>query len=150
MSVLEAFNNLNVASARDISDHEAIFEISYKYLSQAMEFNHPLSFKNCIVALIKMDKYYKAVDLINKTNSGVVKQYPLEVAYVYYKVGDLDNVKSVYETASVGGADDTLSRALKHVLAQALYQKGAVAESLKIYHELISAQTIDSELDLAV
>ncbi|XBA48712.1 hypothetical protein SBP28_003233 [Candidozyma auris] len=149
MSVLEAFNNLNVASARDISDHEAIFEISYKYLSQAMEFNHPLSFKNCIVALIKMDKYYKAVDLINKTNSGVVKQFPLEVAYVYYKVGDLDNVKSVYETASVGGADDTLSRALKHVLAQALYQKGAVAESLKIFHELISAQTIDSELDLA-
>lgn len=149
MSVLEAFNNLDVSSARDTSDHEAIFEISYQYLSGAAGFNHSVSFKNCIVALIKMDKYYKAVDLISKTNAEVTKQFPLEVAYVYYKVGDLENVRAVYNSASNGDSDDTLSRALKHVLAQTLYQTGLVAEALKLYHELIATHKIDSELDLA-
>lgn len=149
MSVLEAFNNLDVASARDVSDHEAIYEISYQYLSTAANFNHSVSFKNCVVALIKMDKYYKALDLILKTNEDVLKQFPLEVAYVYYKVGDLENVRAVYESSSNGDSDDTLSRALKHVLAQTLYQTGRVAEALKIYHELIASLKFDSELDLA-
>lgn len=149
MSVLEAFNNLDVASARDVSDHEAIYEISYQYLSTASNFNHSVSFKNCVVALIKMDKYYKAVELFLKTNEEIVKQFPLEVAYVYYKVGDLENVRAVYNAASSGDSDDTLSRALKHVLAQTLFQSGLVAEALELYHDLISKLKFDSDLDLA-
>lgn len=148
MSVLEAFNNLNVASARDVSDHEAIFQISYQYLSTAMNFNHASSFKNCIVALIKMDKYYKAVELIAKTPAEITKQFPLEISYVHYKVGDLEKVRAIYE--SVEDVHDTLHRALKHVLAQALYQAGLVAEALLLYHELVtSSHIIDNEIDLA-
>lgn len=149
MSVVEAFKNLNVASAKDASDHETIYEVSYHYLSNVKNFNDLAAFRNCLVALINMDKYYKAVDLLKKVPEDISSEYPLEAAYVYYKVGDADRLEKVYKSVVGDQGTDVLSRALKHVLAQSLYQRGHVSESLKLYQDLLSSNDIDSELDLA-
>lgn len=149
MSVVEAFKNLNVASARDTSDHETIYEVSFRYLEKAKNFNDPVAFKTCLVALINMDKYYKAMDVIKQVPEEILSEFPLEVSYVYYKVGDAGRLENVYKSVVGDQGTDVLSRAMKHVLAQSLYQRGFVGQALDLYHDLISSNTIDSELDLA-
>lgn len=149
-SVIDAFKGLNVSAAHDVTEHEAIFEVSYQYLSKIKQFRDLESFHNCLVALINTDKYYKAVELIGEVPEDVHAAYPLEKAYVYYKTGNTALLSEVYET-TVGSSstNEVLVRAMKHVLAQSSYQNGDVARALELYHELIASNSIDSLVDLA-
>lgn len=149
-SVIDAFKGLNVSSAQDLSDHEAIYEVSYHYLSKIKNFQDLEAFHNCLVSLINTDKYYKALHLINEVPADIHKEFPLEKAYVYYKTGKTGLLNEVYEsTVSTPGLSDVLLRALKHVKAQSSYQTGDVATALLLYHELIASNPIDSPVDLA-
>lgn len=149
MSVVEAFKNLDVAAAQDASDYEAIFEVSYKYL-QSKDFNDIAAFHNCIVSLIYADKYYKALAFIEQTPEEIHSEFPLEKAYVYYKTGHAALVQKVYDAAlKSGDASSVVSRALKHVMAQSHYQNGRISEALGLYHELLAANSVDNELDMA-
>lgn len=147
-SVIESFKGLNVSSAQDASDHEAIFEVLYQYLSKIKNLNDLTAFHNCLVALINCDKYYKALELLREVPAEVHREYPLEKAYVYYKTGNNDLVVEVYEAAK-DEVSDVLLRALKHVLAQSYYQAGQMHKALDVYRELIAANTLDSTVDLA-
>lgn len=149
-SVIDAFKGLNVGSAADASDHEAIYEVSYQYLSKVKQFKDLEAFHNCLVSLINTDKYYKALNLINEVPAEIHQEYPLEKAYVYYKTGNTDLLRAVYDTTiNSSGLSQVLLRALKHVMAQSCYQNGDVAFALELYHELISSNAIDSQIDLA-
>lgn len=149
-SVIDAFKGLKVSSAQDVSDHEAIYEVSYHYLAKIKNFQDMEAFHNCLVSLINTDKYYKALNLISEVPADVHKEFPLEKAYVYYKTGKTALLNEVYATtASSSGLSDVLLRALKHVKAQSSYQNGDVATALKLYHELIASNSIDSPIDLA-
>lgn len=149
-SVVDAFKNLNVAGVRDLSDHEAIFEVSYQYLAKIKDFRDLEAFHNCLVSLINTDKYYKAVELIGEVPVEIHLEFPLEKAYVYYKTGNVTLLEEVYSAASSeADVSSDLLRALKHVMAQSCYQNGQLARALELYHELILTNTMDSEVDMA-
>lgn len=148
-SVIDAFKGLNVAHARDLGDHEAIFEVSYQYLAKIKQFNDLDAFHNCLVALINTDKYYRAIQLIGEVPAEIHAEFPLEKAYVYYKTGKNDLLNKVYQATVTTSTNEVLARAMKHVMAQNCYQNGDVARALRLYHELIASNSIDSEVDMA-
>lgn len=147
-SILQAFKGLNVASANELSQHENVYEVSYEYLSKIKNFNDNRSFHNCVVSLINLDKYHKALELIKKVPAEVHESFPLEKAYVYYKTNHTDRLVQLYESFPKD-AQLLQLRALKHILAQAYYQNGQISQSLELYHELIKTNAnIDRNLDL--
>lgn len=149
-SVIEAFKGLNVASAQDASDHEAIFEVSYQYLSKIKNFRDLEAFHNCLVSLINSDKYYRALQLIDEVPEDVHREYPLEKAYVYYKTGKSALLALVYQAAlETMDVNEVLLRGLKHVVAQSYYQTGNYGATLQLYLELIASNSVDGEVDLA-
>ncbi|KAF5210539.1 putative signal recognition particle subunit [Clavispora lusitaniae] len=149
-SVIEAFKGINVASAHDLTEHEAIFEVSYQYLSKIKDFRDLKSFHYCLVSLINSDKYYRALQLIKEVPNEIHQEYPLEKAYVYYKTGKVDLLRDVYEsTINSNDISDALSRGLKHVVAQSYYQTGKYDAALQLYSELISTNAVDGTVDLA-
>lgn len=147
-SILQAFKGLNVAAATEISQHENIYEVLYEYLSKIKDYNDAKLFHNCVVALINLDRYHKALELIKKVPAEVHDSFPLEKAYVYYKTNHTALLVELYE----GFPRDThllQLRALKHIVAQAYYQNGQVSQSLALYHDLIETNAnIDRNLDL--
>lgn len=139
-----------MASAQDLSDHEAIFEVSYQYLSKIKNFGDLEAFHNCIVALINSDKYYRALQLISEVPEEVHREYPLEKAYVYYKTGKTDLLGQVYHaTLNAEGVNEVLLRGMKHVVAQSYYQNGEYDAALELYRGFIANNTVDGEVDLA-
>lgn len=149
-SVIEAFKGLKVASAQDASDHEAIFEVSYQYLSKIKNFRDLEAFHNCIVSLINSDKYYRALQLIDEVPEDIHVEYPLEKAYVYYKTGKTDLLAQVYQaTLDAEDVNDILLRGMKHVVAQSYYQTGNYEAALQLYLDFITNNNVDGEVDLA-
>lgn len=145
-SIAQAFKNLAL-SAEDASDHDSIYEVSYEYLSKVKNFNDVKSFHNCMVSLINMDKYQQAFKLVQKVPEDIHSQFPIEKAYVYYKLGRSDLLNDVYEQRDK--SDLLADRALKHVFAQDCYRKGDSANALHLIHELITSNTeFDSNSDL--
>lgn len=149
-SIIASFKSLNVASAQDYSDHEAIFQASYQYLAKVKEFKDIKAVHNVIVSLINTDRYYKALEFFKQVPEEILQEFPLEKAYIYYKTGHIKSVEEIYAT-SVGSDDlsNILKTALKHVMAQCYYQNGKVAEALRLYHELLTHSSGDNELDIA-
>ena len=86
-SIVKAFKSLNVSSPQSVSEHETIYEVSYQYLSNIKEFNDLVSFHNCLVALINLDRYHKALELVKQVPEDVHTEFVLEKAYIYYKTG---------------------------------------------------------------
>ncbi|OBA24215.1 hypothetical protein METBIDRAFT_36375 [Metschnikowia bicuspidata var. bicuspidata NRRL YB-4993] len=151
-SVIDAFKRLNMSTAQDTSDHEAVFEVSYQYLSKVKKFGDINAFHNCIVSLINCDKYYRALQLVDEVPEDIHIEFPVEKAYVYYKTGHFDRLKALYEATADSENCESSSisqRALKHVMAQSYYQNGHVSEALQIYRELISSNSVDNEVDMA-
>lgn len=156
-SILQAFKSLKVAND-GLSDHLTIYEVSYEYLSKIKEFNDAKAFNNCLVALINLDNYDKALNLIKEVPQEVHSQFVVEKAYIYYKLGKDDELALLYEHL-VDNAEGSIEgvpvqeielRAIKHILAQHLYQRGHVAKALALYQELIDSNNkIDNEVDLA-
>lgn len=145
-SIAQAFRNLAI-SAEDASDHESIYEVSYEYLSKVKNYDDVKSFHNCMVSLINMDKYQQAHKLVQKVPEHIHSQFPVEKAYVYYKLGKSKLVAEVYQQRDQ--SDPLSDRALKHVYAQDCYRNGDNATALSLMHELIQSNSkIDSESDL--
>lgn len=149
-SIISSFKSLNVATAQDFSDHEAIFQASYQYLAKIKEFRDIKAVHNVIVSLINTDRYYKALDFLKQVPEDILEEFPLEKAYIYYKTGNVKSVEKIYETsANSSELSEILRTALKHVMAQCYYQVGRMSEALKLYHELITLNSVDNELDIA-
>lgn len=149
-SIISSFKSLNVATAQDYSDHEAIFQASYQYLAKVKEFRDIKAVHNVIVSLINTDRYYKALEFLKQVPEDILQQFPLEKAYIYYKTGHNDAVQELFEsTRNSNELSETLKTAMKHVMAQCYYQNGEMLKALSLYHELISEGSIDNELDIA-
>ncbi|CAH2351297.1 signal recognition particle subunit Srp72p [[Candida] railenensis] len=150
-SISQAFKGLNLGRAESVSEHENVYEVSYQYLSNVRGFQDVNSFHNCLVALINLDKYHKAFQLIQKVGEDVHSSFVVEKAYIYYKLGKTKLLEELYagqidqlDSNSIG------ARALKHIVAQNHYKEGASVPALKLYQELIgSNKEIDSTLDLS-
>lgn len=151
-SIIKAFKSLNVTNSED-QDHANIYEISYQYLSKVKHFNDIKSFNNCLVALINLDKYYQALELINKVkHEDLIQQFSIEVGYVYYKTRQSKKLQQLYNDINNKSHESSkfLIRGLKHILAQDYYQTGENGMALELYHELIkSNEQIDNLLDLS-
>lgn len=149
-SIISSFKSLNVATAQDYSDHEAIFQASYQYLAKVKEFRDIKAVHNVIVSLINTDRYYKALEFLKQVPEDILQEFPLEKAYIYYKTGNSDAVQELFEsTRNSNELSETSKTAMKHVMAQCYYQNGQMLKALSLYHELISESPVDNELDIA-
>lgn len=150
-SILQAFKSLQVSKSGDsANDHEQIYEVSYQYLSKIKNFDDLKSFNNCIIALINLDRYNKAYEIFKKVPVQISSQFPLEKAYVYYKLGLNDNLVKLYQEINESKINHIELRAITHILAQSYYQSGQISKSLDLYHGLIKSNSnIDSESDLS-
>lgn len=149
-SIADAFKKLNVSPESSPSEHEKIFNVSYEYLSKVKKFNDLKASKNCLVALINLDKYYKAEQIIRKLPSSLVNLLILEVAYVYYKIGKVEELVKLYEATNKNTLPNAVDIGLKHVLAQSYYKIGNYEKALELYKELIKNNQYDDELDLVI
>lgn len=148
-SIVQAFKSLNVSSAHNVSEHETIYDVSYQYLSNIKHFNDLISFHNCLVALINLDRYYKALELIKQVPEDVHTEFVLEKAYIYYKTGNSKLLLDIYNNDDFSN-NPILSRALNHIVAQDYYRNGNSAKALDLYVQLIqSNKEIDNSLDLS-
>lgn len=149
MSIAEAYKSLKISSASEVSEHKQIYDISFEYLSKVKQYNDIKSFHNCIVALINLEAYSRALKLISEVPEDVHKGFVLEKAYVYYKTGNSDLLRQLYEDKSFEN-NEVLARAMKHIVAQDLYKNGNSLEALELYQNLIkNNKDIDNLLDLA-
>ncbi|KAK6466079.1 hypothetical protein DFJ63DRAFT_321971 [Scheffersomyces coipomensis] len=152
-SIAEAFKKLNVSPSAEPSDHEQIYTVSYEYLSRVKNFNDLRSFKSCLVALINLDKYFKAFEVIkkvNQTNSELINDSILEVAYIYYKLGKSDALLELYANQKNKIDNEGIQLGLNHILAQNYYKIGEYQNALQLYHELLEANKYDSQSDLII
>ncbi|WPK25859.1 hypothetical protein PUMCH_003192 [Australozyma saopauloensis] len=149
-SIILSFKSLNVATAQDFSDHEAIYQASYQYLAKVKEFRDIQAVHNVIVSLINTDRYYKALEFLKQVPEDILLEFPLEKAYIYYKTGHTGLVEEIYKGSITSSElSDTLKTAIKHVMAQCYYQNGKMAAALSLYHELITLSSTDLKLDIA-
>ncbi|CCE83942.1 Piso0_004539 [Millerozyma farinosa CBS 7064] len=149
MSIAEAYKSLKISSASEVSEHKQIYDISFEYLSKVKQYNDLKSFHNCIVALINLEAYSRALKLISEVPEDVHRGFVLEKAYVYYKTGNSDLLRQLYEDKSYEN-NAVLARAMKHIVAQDLYRNGNSLEALELYQDLIkNNKEIDNLLDLA-
>ncbi|RKP32478.1 hypothetical protein METBISCDRAFT_25710 [Metschnikowia bicuspidata] len=149
-SIISSFKSLNVAAAQDYLDHEAIFQASYQYLAKVKEFRDIKAVHNVMVALINSDRYYRALEFLKQVPEDILREFPLEKAYIYYKTGDLTSVEELF-ASSLDSVEvsDILKTALKHVMAQCYYQSGHMLKALELYQELKNESRVDNELDIA-
>lgn len=127
-SIADAFKKLNVSVDLSQSEHDKIFNVSYEYLSKVKKFNDLKAAKNCLVALINLDKYHKADQIIKKLNKLLVGPLILEISYIYYKIGKIDELIKLYESNE--DLQEGASIGLKHVLAQSYYKIGDYEKAL--------------------
>lgn len=146
-SIVLAFKNLDVSGST--LNHENIYEVSYQYLSKIKQFKNPKAFNNCIVALINLDKYDKALEIIDKVDGDIKSQYFIEVAYVYYKTNNSEKLYEIFD-ATDKGSSSFLVRGLKHIVAQDYYRNGEYEKALEVYQGLVEDNNIDSKLDLII
>ena len=149
-SISQAFKGLNLAHAVSESDHGNIFDVSYQYLSKVREFQDVHSFHNCLVALILMDRYHRAYQLLQEVGEDVHSSFLIEKLYIYYKLGKTALLNALVDSALEAPMDDIVVRALKHIRAQNDYREGDNSHALELYHELIAANgDVDLIVDLA-
>ncbi|KAK6458174.1 uncharacterized protein RJT20DRAFT_29336 [Scheffersomyces xylosifermentans] len=149
-SIAEAFKKLNVSANSDTSDYEHIFSVSYEYLSKVKNFHDLKAFKNCLVSLINLDKYYRAYEIIQKIPTGEFfsNSLILEVAYVYYKLGRSEELIDLVNKSQID--NEGINCGLKHITAQTYYKIGEYNKSLELYQDLIQNNKYDSKLDLII
>lgn len=149
-SIISSFKSLNVTTAQDYCDHDAIYQTSYQYLAKVKEFRDIKAVHNVIVSLINTDRYYKALDILKQVPEDILREFPLEKAYIYYKTGNFQAVEEIYKNrVDSSELSDILKTALKHVMAQCYYQNGKMLEALQLYHQLFALSHMENELDVA-
>lgn len=148
-SIIQAFKSLNIANISNASEHSNIYEVSFQYLSIVKEFKDSASFQVCLVALINLERYQKALELINKVPGEFQNDCLVEKAYVFYKTGHTEDLLSLYKILDKI-ENSVTTRAIKHIVAQDYYRNGFTTKALDIYRDLIETnKDIDNSLDLA-
>lgn len=175
-SIADVFKRLQVTPNGESTDHENVFSISHQYL-EFKGFNDVRAFKNCLVSLIHLDRYERALELLSKIPKGdddFFNELVLEISYIYYKLGrGKDLLKLIEKIGKVPPHDpktlshsaylDSLSESisnldlssglkggLKHILAQNLYKMGEYSNSLNLYYDLIENNKYDNKSDLVI
>lgn len=152
-SVAQAFRALKLSDVGNDSDYQNIYEVSYRYLKDVKQFRDVESLVNCLVSLINLDKYGKALRLIKQVPDDVHKDLYVEKAYIYYKLGMSNDLSSLFENFKAKAkniANPTIERALEHIVAQNCYREGKNLEALHRYQELIqNNHDSDASLELA-
>lgn len=148
-SISQAFKALQLATADSPSEHENVFEVSYEYLSKIKNFNDVKAYQSCLVALINLDKYNKAYELIQKIpTEAIAAELVLEIAYVLYKVGKSDELMALVKQNHEALSGYYLF-GIKNILAQNYYKIGKYKESLQLVQECIRESGAENT-DLAV
>ncbi|KAG7194931.1 Signal recognition particle core component [Scheffersomyces spartinae] len=150
-SISQAFKALQLNKAESSSEHENIFEVSYEYLSKIKNYNDVKAFQNCLVALINLDKYNKAYELIQKIpETSVEAELVLEIAYVLYKVGKSDQLLDLVNKHQDAVSDGYYLFGIKNILAQNYYKIGKYQQSLQLVQECIRESGVADNTDFAV
>lgn len=150
ISVADAFKKLRVEHGASESEHEHVFEVSFEYLLKISNYSDTEAFKNCLVALINLDKYHRAYEVAKRVPKSVEPDLLLELAYIYYKLGKLDLVAPLYAQVKSLPDGDGVKVGMQHIMAQTWYKSGDYIHALEEYHLIIANTNYDSQEDLAV
>lgn len=104
--------NLSISDSEP--DHEAILQHAEGTLNSDPA--NELAVHTKAVALLYLDRYQEASELLEKAG---LKSAALERAYALYKIGKVEDVSAI--SSQVEGASPKMSRGLKHVEAQAVW-----------------------------
>ena len=156
----QLFSRLSVQSSQE--DHAHVEETSLQLLNLGCE-NPEVPLKHCLIALIKQDKYQKALSVLSKYKTLDEKfgsQFKLEKLYIFYKLNNIEKFESLYKDIVKDDLDTLLSkterqlaplRGILHVRAQFCCKNGQYEEALRIYNYLAENNSMgnDSPQELA-
>lgn len=117
-----------------LDDHEHILGQANDILRQSPHDLHAQHIR--VVALLKLDRYDEALDVLNGGNESLKNQAQLAWAYALYKTGRMTEAEEVIAQST------DQARGLKHVEAQVAYRAERFVRAAKLYHELF---TVNSE-----
>lgn len=109
-----ATNSLSLSALlkrSSIDDHEEVLKACNASLKQTKHDDEVLLIK--IVALLKLDRYEDALRVFDGGNEKLGQNAKLERSYALYKIGELDQAKSIAQTIAN-------SRGARHIEAQAV------------------------------
>ncbi|EGW30449.1 uncharacterized protein SPAPADRAFT_63284 [Spathaspora passalidarum NRRL Y-27907] len=147
-SIADAFKKLHVSPDASPSEHEQIFTISYEYLTKVKNYQDLKAFKNCLVALINLDKYHKAYEIIKHVSKDLVGATKMEVGYVYYKLGHANELFELYKDNTTDSEVEQIG--WNHILAQTYYKVGKYEQAYELYEKLLDSNKFDNPLDLII
>lgn len=113
--------------------------------------------KQCIISMIKQDKYLQALHVLKKYNHISVSDIcVLEKLYIYYKLNKKREFQKQWQecvpdvSKLLNGNITKFQRALLHVYAQFSYKVGNFNETLKVYQFLCSSNDdlLDNMIEL--
>ncbi|RLV96567.1 hypothetical protein JA1_000132 [Spathaspora sp. JA1] len=147
-SIADAFKKLHVSPDATASEHQQIFTVSYEYLTKVKSYQDLKAFKNCLVALINLDKYHKAYEIIQNVSKDIVEATKMEVGYVYYKLGHSEELFELY--SDITSDSDVEHVGWQHILGQTYYKVGKYEQAFQVYGDLLSHNKYDNVLDLII
>lgn len=146
-NLTELLSQLDVQSAND--EHTRA-EATCKQLLGSGCPNQGEVFRHWLVALIKQDKYQKALQLLNNFKNLDEKygnEFVLEKLYIFYKLNIVDEFEKLYKNAT--GNKTNVDRGLLHIRAQFCFKNGDDKEALEIYQLLSQGnEGNDNEVEL--
>lgn len=138
MSLVDLFQQLGVHSQKD--DHQKVLEYANRILKSQPDDERAGRAK--LVALVNLDKYNAALDLVNK-NTALKQSCPIEYAYCLYKTEKLQELEQL----------ESHERGIRMALVQAYYRSEQHSKAYELYKELaneMSAADNSEEYDIAV
>lgn len=146
-NLTELLSRLNVQS---LNDEHTRAEATCKQLLECGCPNQGEVFRHWLVALIKQDKYQKALQLLNnfkKLDEKHGNEFAFEKLYIFYKLNITDKFERLYK--EVVGKNANTDRGLLHIRAQFCFKNGDDMEAFKIYQQLSqSNEGTDNEVEL--
>ncbi|KAL8867806.1 MAG: hypothetical protein Q9174_005423, partial [Haloplaca sp. 1 TL-2023] len=126
-----------------IDDHEEILQACNASRKQSKNDDGALHIK--VVALLKLDRYDNALQVLVDGGRGLADQARLENAYALYKTGQLSEARELAK-------DITDDRGARHVEAQASYRLEDFERSASLYRELANTHAAidDEENDIRI
>ncbi|KAL8760520.1 MAG: hypothetical protein Q9184_003299 [Pyrenodesmia sp. 2 TL-2023] len=119
-----------------VDDHEEILRASDASLKQSKDTR---SLHAKVVALLKLDKYEDALQILEDGGDALRDEALLERSYALYKTGQLDEARKI-------AADINNDRGARHVEAQALYRLEDFEHSASLYRQLAETHApLDNE-----
>ncbi|KAH3663470.1 hypothetical protein WICMUC_005909 [Wickerhamomyces mucosus] len=144
-SLNELLKKLEVYSNDD--QHEEVFESSFEILKSSP--HDPRALRLTVVALINLDRYSKALEILKQYSQAAQDDLLLEKAYVYYKLNLNKELSQIFDQLT----EEPLfqNKGLLHLKAQSVYRLGDYDHSLNLYQQLINSSNDESEvIDLSV